>query len=105
MEQTLRPSIANLKENTPLSKGDKVRLNKKHRPFKKGYLPGWTEEVFLIQDVKRRPLVTYKLTEWDGTPVKGTFYEEDVQKVLVSDESLFRVEKVLKRKGPYVLVE
>lgn len=59
----------------------------------------------MIQDVKRRPLVTYKLTEWDGTPVKGTFYEEDVQKVLVSDESLFRVEKVLKRKGPYVLVE
>ncbi|CAH3179130.1 unnamed protein product, partial [Porites lobata] len=26
--------------------GDRVRLNKKHRPFKKGYLPGWTEEVF-----------------------------------------------------------
>ena len=67
-------------------KGTKVRLNKKHRPFKKGYLPGWTEEVFLIQDVKRRPLVTYKLTEWDGTPITGTFYEQDVQKVHVSDE-------------------
>ena len=93
-------------KKTPLcQKGDKVRLNKKHRPFKKGYLPGWTEEVFLIQDVKRRPLVTYKLTEWDGTPIKGTFYEKDVQKVHVSDESLFRVEKVLKRKGPFVLVE
>ena len=26
--------------------GDRVRLNKKHRPFKKGYLPGWTEEVW-----------------------------------------------------------
>ena len=25
--------------------GNRVRLNKKHRPFKKGYLPGWTEEV------------------------------------------------------------
>ena len=24
--------------------GDRVRLNKKHRPFKKGYLPGWTED-------------------------------------------------------------
>ena len=23
--------------------GDKVRLNKKHRVFQKGYLPGWTE--------------------------------------------------------------
>ena len=85
--------------------GDKVRLNKKHRPFKKAYLPGWTEEVFLVQKVKTHPLVTYKLTEWDGTPIKGTFYEQDVQKVVVPDDSLFRVENVLKRKGPNVLVE
>ena len=85
--------------------GDKVRLNKKHRPFKKGYLPGWTEEVFLVREVKRHPLVTYKLTEYDGTPIKGTFYEPDVQNVHVSDESLFRVEKVLKRKGKQVFVK
>ena len=85
--------------------GDKVRLNKKHRPFKKGYLPGWTEEVFLVREVKRHPLVTYKLTEYDGTPIKGTFYEQDVQNVHVSDESLFRVEKVLKRKGKQVFVK
>ena len=75
-----------------------MRLNKKHRPFKKGYLPGWTEEVFVVTHVRRRPVVTYRLSEWDGTPIKGTFYEPDVQKVQVSDDSLFRVEKVLKRK-------
>ena len=28
--------------------GDKVRLNKKFRPFKKGYPLGWTEEVFQV---------------------------------------------------------
>ena len=26
-----------------LKVGDRVRLSTKHRPFKKGYLPGWTE--------------------------------------------------------------
>ena len=26
--------------------GDRVRLNTIHRTFEKGYLPGWTEEVF-----------------------------------------------------------
>ena len=31
--------------------GDKRRLNKKFRPFKKGYLPGWTEEVFVVRKV------------------------------------------------------
>ena len=84
--------------------GDRVRLNKKHRPFKKGYLPGWTEEVFIVTHVRRHPIVTYRLSEWDGTPIKGTFYEPDVQKVQVSDDTLFRVEKVLKRKGHQVLV-
>ena len=84
--------------------GDRVRLNKKHRPFKKGYLPGRTEEVFVVTHIRRHPVVTYRLSEWDGTPIKGTFYEPDVQKVQVSDDSLFRVEKVLKRKGRHVLV-
>ena len=28
--------------------GDRVRLQKQHCPFEKGYLPGWTEEVFII---------------------------------------------------------
>ena len=71
--------------------------------FKKGYLPGWTEEVFVVTHVRRHPVVTYGLSEWDGTPIKGTFYEPDVQKVQVSDDS-FRVEKVLKRKGRNLLV-
>ena len=87
-----------------LKVGDKVRLNKKHRPFKKEYLPGWTEVVFVVSYVRRTPLPTYKLQEWDGTPIKGTFYNEDVQKVDVTDDSLFRVDKVLKRRQGQVLV-
>ena len=84
--------------------GDKVRLQKKHRPFKKGYLPGWTEEVFSVSTVKNGPPPQYKVVEWDGTPIRGIFYEEDLQKVVVDDQSLFRVEKVLKRKKGQVLV-
>ena len=84
-----------------LKKGDKVRLNKIHRPFAKGYLPGWTEEVFLVEKVK--PFPAYKITEWDGTPVDGTFYEEDLQKVYTDD--VFRIEKVLKRRKNQLLVQ
>ena len=43
-----------------LKVGDWVRPSKKHRPFKKGYLLGWTEEVFMVQRVVPGP-------EWDGT--------------------------------------
>ena len=45
----------------------------------------------VVTHVRRHPVVTYRLSEWDGTPIKGTFYEPDVQKVQVSDDSLFRV--------------
>ena len=47
---------------------------------------------------------TYKINEWDGTPLTGTFYGEDLQKVTVQDDGLFRVEKIVKRKGDKVLV-
>ncbi|CAH3192337.1 unnamed protein product [Porites evermanni] len=51
---------------------DRVRLDKKYRPFKKGYLPGWTEEVLVVTHIRRHPVVTYALIEWAGTPIKGT---------------------------------
>ena len=88
-----------------LKVGDRVRLNKKFRPFKKSYLPGWTEEVFVIRESRGGPVPTYKLEEWDGTPLKGTFYEQDLQKVNVTDDDIFRIEKIVKRKGDKVLVQ
>ena len=85
--------------------GDRVRLNKKHRPFKKGYLPGWTEEVFLVTKVRLDGNVpVYRISEWDDTPIKGTFYEEDLQKVTVTDDDLFRIDSIVKRKKDTVLV-
>ena len=48
---------------------------------------------------------TYKIREWDESPVEGTFYEEDLQKVNVSDQALFRIEKVLKRRKNQLLVK
>ena len=86
-----------------LKVGDRVRLNQIHRTFAKGYLPGWTEEVFVVHRVIPGPVPTYKIREWDGTPVQGTFYEEDLQKVHVSD--VFRIEKVLKRQKDRWLVK
>ena len=80
-----------------------MRLNKIHRTFEKGYLPGWTEEVFVVHRVVPGPVPTSKIREWDDTPVQGTFYEADLQNVHVSD--VFRIEKVLKRQKDRWLVK
>jgi len=66
-------------------------LNKKFKQFKKSYLPGWTEEVFVINRARRGKVPSYKI-EWHGTPVEGTFYAQDLQKVTLEDD-LFRIDK------------
>ena len=51
-----------LKEKHPKPKfkvGDHVRLNKIHRTFEKGYLPGWTEEVFVVHRLVPGIVPTY----------------------------------------------
>ena len=85
--------------------GNQVRLKKKFRLFKKGYLPGRTEEVFVIRESVPGPVPTYKVEEWDGSPLKSTFYKEDLQKVNVADDKIFLIEKIVKRKGNKMLVQ
>ena len=82
-----------------LKAGDRVCLSKEARPFCKGYLPGWTEEVFVVRRVVPGSVPTYKVEEFDGTLVQGTFYEPELQRVTVDDDTLWRIEKVLKRRG------
>ncbi|KAK3740760.1 hypothetical protein QZH41_005894 [Actinostola sp. cb2023] len=41
----------------------------------------------------------YKLNEWDGDPIEGSFYEQELQRVTVRPEDSFRVEAIVKRLG------
>ena len=60
--------------------------------------------MFVIRWVVPGVVPTYKVQEWDGTPVEGTFYRQDLQPVTVPDDGLFRIGKVLQRKGNQVKV-
>ena len=102
--QRLYGQVTKTRRRGRLKAGDKVRLSERVKTFKKGYLPQWTEEVFRIQRVIQGPVLMYKAEEFDGTPVKGTFYAEDLQKVTLDDDMLWRVEKVLKRRRGQMLV-
>lgn len=88
-----------------LNVGDKVMLSKVRRAFKKTYLPGRTEEIFIVdRKLKNTVVPAYMTKEYDDTPVKGTFYEEELQKVSGKEDTFFRIEKVLKRKDGKALV-
>jgi hypothetical protein len=44
------------KKSCKFSPGDRVRLSKAKRTFKKGYLPNWTKELFtVVKCIETRP--------------------------------------------------
>ena len=46
--------------------------------------------------------MTYKITDYNGEVIQGSFYEQELQK---TSQSTFRIEKVLKRQGDKSLVK
>lgn len=77
--------------------GDRVRLSKAKRTFKKGYLPNWTEELFtVVRCIETRPPV-YVVKDDHGEELEGTFYSEELQKVIKKDD-VYKIEKILKKR-------
>ena len=79
--------------------GDQVRISKmKRTTFEKGYLPNFSKEIFTVsQQIPRHPPV-YKLKDYDQEELSGTFYNEELQKVIKEDD-VYDVEKILKTRG------
>ena len=74
--------------------GDKVRISKyKRKVFDKGYTPNWTEEIFVIDKVNVTKPITYNIVDLMGEEIKGSFYEQELQK---AKQETFRIEKILK---------
>ena len=82
--------------------GDKVRIAKKKKHFEKGYTPNWTEESFTISKIQYTTPITYKIIDYNGEEIDGTFYEPELQK---TSQETFRIEKVLTKKGTKSLVK
>ena len=77
--------------------GDYVRISKYKNIFAKEYMPNWSEEVFIIRNVKNT--VPWTL---NGEEIRGTFYEKELQK---TNQEEFRIEKVIRRKGDKLYVK
>ena len=78
--------------------GDQVRISKIKRTFDKGYLPNFSKEIFTVNKQVPRDPPVYKLKDYDGEELKGTFYEKELQKVIKTDD-VYEVEKILKKCG------
>ena len=57
---------------------------------------------FVVSKIKDTVLSTYEISDLNGEPITGSFYEKELQK---TSQEKFRIEKVLKRKGDKLYVK
>ena len=67
-------------EDPNIKIADIVRISKYKNIFAKGYVPNWSEEVFVIKKVKNTVLWTYVISDLKDEEIAGTFYEKELQK-------------------------
>ena len=60
--------------------GDHVRISKYKIIFAKGYTLNWSEEVFVIKEVKNTVPWTYVINDLNGEEIIGAFYKKELQK-------------------------
>ena len=75
---------------------DHARISKYKNIFAEGYAQNWSEEVSIITKIKNRIPWIYVISELNGEPITGRFYEEELQK---TSQEIFRIEKIIKRKS------
>jgi len=78
--------------------GQTVRISKYKRTFDKGFLPNFTEEFFKIKQVLYGTPIVYKLEDLKGEDLSGIFYENELSPYTMTDETTYKVEKVLGKK-------
>lgn len=76
--------------------GDKVRITQARKVFRKGYLPGWTNEIFVVKSRVSTDPATYRVADYDGDVLAGKFYAEELQNVTETADTLYDIERVIK---------
>ena len=82
--------------------GDHVGISKYKNIFAKGYTQNWWEEVLVVSKIKIAVPWTYVISDLNGEPITGSFYEKELQ---ITSKEKFRIEKVIKRKADKLFVK
>ena len=62
--------------------GDRVRKSKFDVPFRKGYKPQFTQEVFEIGAISSKKPPTYTMKDEQDENIRGKFYQKEMVKVI-----------------------
>ena len=89
-------------KNPKFKIGDHVRISKYKNIFAKGYMPNWSEKIFIIKKIKITVSWTYVINDLNSKEIIGVFYENELHS---TNQQEFRIEKVLKKKSGKLYVK
>ena len=76
------PNMKGVRTKKPkpkFSPGNIVRLSKLNTPFRKGYKPQFTDELFVIESIcTTHPVITYTIKDQSGDSILGKFYQDEL---------------------------
>lgn len=87
------------KQPPKLKEGDYVRISKEKMKFEKGYEQNWSEEIFVIKKVILRKPVVYEIKDLKEEDIRGTFYEKELQKVIMLKSAKYKIDKIIDSRG------
>ena len=85
--------------------GDKVRISLLKNTFEKGYTSNWSEQIYVIYDIKSSNVHYYYLKDLNGNKIDGMFYQEELLKTNMKENDLYIIEKIIKKVGNKYLVK
>lgn len=77
--------------------GDFVRLSLRKQKFQREYNEKWTGEVFIVAKrfLREGSIDVYRVTDYEGEEVKGSFYRNELQRTKQRPDTLFIVDEIL----------
>ena len=85
------------------NRGDHIRASVNKKPFDREYQEKWTYEIYKVKERDRiQSIPVYTLEDYNGETLAGRFYSDQLQPTTVSDQDVYKIEKVIKsrkRKG------
>ena len=105
-ERYVRNNLYNFKyinKKPKFSIGDRVRVSLLKKTFEKSYISNWSQEIFIIDNIKTSNVHYYFVKDLQGEKIDGMFYEQELLKANQND--LYIIEKLLKKVGNKYLVK
>ena len=79
--------------------GDLIRISHKNMIFDRSYDEHFTREIFKIrQRFRMQNICMYRIQDMDGSSISGNFYESEMQKVDKDENTLWYIEKIIRKR-------